>query len=594
MNISNDGSGMHGFVGSFSNEVTACMVGGGCASILGTTSRELKDTLNFCNTMKGRTVNENPVRSAATSSWSSASSGESPLFSFLCQESAVPPLHDKTKSSSPLLDLNTNGKDCSRDNCSSPQAAVSTARSKIDPEKSSLSVITSIDKGFEGKGSFPMNLCLMLESVEKHNLTHIISWLPCGTGFLIHDHDAFFAEVLPKYFKSSQHTKLRSFYRKLNRWGFTVARAGPSKGAWEHEAFNRQKAAECLKIALETGKNDVFDALNLNHSRTSGSAGSNSSGGKISGKKKRQGSQLSSMNGGHGVATVGNSSDTFRRGSNFGVDDDDNGRINRFEGGDNNGNYNINSTATSVTMKENMNHAGFRGIGYDNTDIVHHKSASAINNHNNVSSFHVKAPVLGLSPLNIGNNGIQGSFGANTNNAIDMDTLIQASSSALSSSTMSRNTLDPSIPLNGQINPRSFQWSRSASFSSSYPYQNPTDMNRNNLSAHTNNILHMQRPQVNPCFETRASWTEGTSTHNAVSSNFQRYMPSRAFFPLNISELTREQLLEGESEDLIFDDEALDFQEESINPNALVSQQDQELAEFFERLAHQLDRTPTL
>ena len=81
---------------------------------------------------------------------------------------------------------------------------------------------------FNGKGSFPLNLALMLENVEHsysssldnngsygngggttttpgggggRNMNHIISWLPCGSGFVIYNTDLFLIEVLPKFFK---------------------------------------------------------------------------------------------------------------------------------------------------------------------------------------------------------------------------------------------------------------------------------------------------------------------------------------------------------------------------------------------------------
>ena len=57
------------------------------------------------------------------------------------------------------------------------------------------------DKVFTGKGSFPMNLCFMLESVDSDNLGHILSWMPCGRAFVVHDTDVFLEVVLPKYFK---------------------------------------------------------------------------------------------------------------------------------------------------------------------------------------------------------------------------------------------------------------------------------------------------------------------------------------------------------------------------------------------------------
>ena len=69
---------------------------------------------------------------------------------------------------------------------------------------------------FHGKGSFPLNLALMLESVEHPwpyendavtrgseggKMNHIVSWLPCGSGFVIHQPDLFLSEVLPRFFK---------------------------------------------------------------------------------------------------------------------------------------------------------------------------------------------------------------------------------------------------------------------------------------------------------------------------------------------------------------------------------------------------------
>ena len=68
---------------------------------------------------------------------------------------------------------------------------------------------------FHGKASFPVNLALMLEHVERLGLSHIVSWLPCGLCFVIQDVEGLLEEVLPIFFKSSP-TKARSFYRKLN------------------------------------------------------------------------------------------------------------------------------------------------------------------------------------------------------------------------------------------------------------------------------------------------------------------------------------------------------------------------------------------
>ncbi|KAL7535852.1 hypothetical protein ACHAXR_007799 [Thalassiosira sp. AJA248-18] len=138
---------------------------------------------------------------------------------------------------------------------------------------------------FHGKGSFPLNLTLMLESVERLNLSHVVSWLPSGKSFVIHDPDQFLTLVLPKFFKSSKNTKIRSFYRKLNRWGFSILRnhhlakqgVGTMKGVWNHPDFFRTRAVECLKVALETGDTGCF--LNVSHGKTDGTSPRTSEGG---------------------------------------------------------------------------------------------------------------------------------------------------------------------------------------------------------------------------------------------------------------------------------------------------------------------------
>ena len=55
---------------------------------------------------------------------------------------------------------------------------------------------------------FPYKLYEMLETVERENLTHIVSWSPSGTdGFKVHDVDAFSAQIMGRFFK--QQSKYR-------------------------------------------------------------------------------------------------------------------------------------------------------------------------------------------------------------------------------------------------------------------------------------------------------------------------------------------------------------------------------------------------
>ena len=64
----------------------------------------------------------------------------------------------------------------------------------------------------DSKLPFPFKLHQLLEEAEDVGATHIISWLPSGKAFKIHDPAAFGETVMMKYFKQ---TKLKSFTRQL-------------------------------------------------------------------------------------------------------------------------------------------------------------------------------------------------------------------------------------------------------------------------------------------------------------------------------------------------------------------------------------------
>ena len=63
--------------------------------------------------------------------------------------------------------------------------------------------------------------------------------------------------------RASESTKIRSFYRKLNRWGFSMSRKTSNNpyNIWRHPDFNRADAIKSLKEAIETGK--PIDFLNM-------------------------------------------------------------------------------------------------------------------------------------------------------------------------------------------------------------------------------------------------------------------------------------------------------------------------------------------
>jgi hypothetical protein len=85
----------------------------------------------------------------------------------------------------------------------------------------------------------------MLNDVEIQGESHIVSFLPHGRAFMVHDVDQFVGKVLPKYFK---HTAWNSFTRQLSLYGFHRAtiESGPDSGAYYHELLLRGRKGLCL------------------------------------------------------------------------------------------------------------------------------------------------------------------------------------------------------------------------------------------------------------------------------------------------------------------------------------------------------------
>jgi hypothetical protein len=84
---------------------------------------------------------------------------------------------------------------------------------------------------------FPLRLHDMLETVQADGFDHVLSWQPHGRCFVVHKPKEF-VELLPQYFKLS---KLASFQRQLNLYGFQRLTRGRDRGGYYHELFIKGK-----------------------------------------------------------------------------------------------------------------------------------------------------------------------------------------------------------------------------------------------------------------------------------------------------------------------------------------------------------------
>jgi hypothetical protein len=80
----------------------------------------------------------------------------------------------------------------------------------------------------------------MLVEMEEAGNDDIMSFFPHGRAFGIHDPERFVGEVMPNYFKQS---RLSSFQRQLNLYGFTRITSAPNNGGYYHELFLKGRPA---------------------------------------------------------------------------------------------------------------------------------------------------------------------------------------------------------------------------------------------------------------------------------------------------------------------------------------------------------------
>jgi hypothetical protein len=92
---------------------------------------------------------------------------------------------------------------------------------------------------------FPEKLHRLLLEVEAAGRSDVISFVANGRAFAIHKADSFFKEIVPLYFRQS---RLSSFKRQLNLYGFELINTGPARGGYYHEMFVKERPELCRRM----------------------------------------------------------------------------------------------------------------------------------------------------------------------------------------------------------------------------------------------------------------------------------------------------------------------------------------------------------
>lgn len=98
-------------------------------------------------------------------------------------------------------------------------------------------ILESLVHATSPNASFPYKLYDMLQRVEQDGHSHIISFQPHGRCLVVHKPELL-VDLLPTYFNLS---KIPSFQRQLNLYGFRRLTKGPDRGGYYHEFFLRGK-----------------------------------------------------------------------------------------------------------------------------------------------------------------------------------------------------------------------------------------------------------------------------------------------------------------------------------------------------------------
>jgi hypothetical protein len=141
----------------------------------------------------------------------------------------------------------------------------STQEAMVYNSEEKLSNLDGQGAGAAPPPQFPLRLHDILDQAEKEGYQHIVSWLPEGNGFQIHDADAMLP-ILQKY--GFNQSRWKSFLRQLQNYGFRREIRGPNKGKCTHDLFVKGRRELCQNMR-RIRKSSSLDNVNLKLSKKS-------------------------------------------------------------------------------------------------------------------------------------------------------------------------------------------------------------------------------------------------------------------------------------------------------------------------------------
>jgi len=94
----------------------------------------------------------------------------------------------------------------------------------------------------------PMHFPMKLYELVDAGPPEIVSWSESGSSFLVNNSEKFCSEVLPRHFR---HSKMTSFQRQLNLYGFHRISKGADAGRYQHALFMRGRPDLVSQIKRE-------------------------------------------------------------------------------------------------------------------------------------------------------------------------------------------------------------------------------------------------------------------------------------------------------------------------------------------------------